>query len=42
LRADPGFAIVVGEAPDVLPNGQAAPPVIEITARPVETDDVAR
>jgi len=30
------------QAPDVLPNGQSAPPVIEIPARLVETDDVAR
>jgi len=30
------------QAADVLPNGQAAPPVIEIPARLVETDDVAR
>jgi hypothetical protein len=41
-RADAGFTIVVGPALDVLPNGQAAPPVIEIPARLVETDDVAR
>jgi hypothetical protein len=43
----PGFTVVAGftrrrQAPDVLPNGQAAPPVIEIPARLVETDDVAR
>jgi len=38
----PGFTIVVGPAPDVLPNSQAARLVIEIPARPVETDDVAR
>jgi len=34
--------IVVGQTPDVLSNGQAAPPVIEIPAGAVETDDVAR
>jgi hypothetical protein len=31
-RADAGFASVVGPALDALPNGRAAPPVIEIPA----------
>jgi hypothetical protein len=38
----PALRFVVGQAPDVLPNGQVAPLVIEIPARLVETDDVAR